>query len=289
LGFKRDGAYVGELIQCLSFVIGIRYGLTCHNIPGIKDTYKNLQITDVPGIAAFEGKVDENIAFDAAKKCDLISFLITDDAPQACEAECLNRILELGKPVICLINIKADINTATSLKMFKRDVHKKFDIKRLENIKKQFFDFGTQYGQGWRTIQFVYVHLKSAFLSQQSEYKESGEELYDLSRFSDVENLIITEVCKNGSFYKLKAFSDIVVVPVVDALETLFSQSAKNSEQGSVLVGKRRKLKKWTDDFESDGKSRIETLLTAIFGELKREIASFAEDNYDNSKARAVS
>jgi predicted GTPase len=66
-------------------------------------TYKNLQITDVPGIAAFEGEDDENIAFDAAKKCDLILFLITDDAPQACEAECLNRILELGKPVICLI------------------------------------------------------------------------------------------------------------------------------------------------------------------------------------------
>lgn len=33
--------------------------------------YKNLQITDVPGIAAFEGEDDENIAFDAAKKATL--------------------------------------------------------------------------------------------------------------------------------------------------------------------------------------------------------------------------
>lgn len=249
--------------------------------------YKNLQITDVPGIAAFEGEDDENIAFDAAKKSDLILFLITDDAPQACEAECLNRILELGKPVICLINIKADINTASSLKMFKRDVQKKFDNERLETIKKQFFDFGNQYGQDWRNIRFAYVHLKSAFLSQQREFKESSFELYNLSRFGYVENLIISEVCKNGSFYKLKAFTDIVVVPVVDALETLFSQSAKNSEQGSVLVGKKRKLKKWTNDFEIDSKSRIETLLTSISGELKREIASFAEEHYDNSNASA--
>jgi hypothetical protein len=97
--------------------------------------------------------------------------------------------------------------------------------------------------------------------------------------------LIITEVCKNGSFYKLKAFSDIVAVPVVDALETLFSQSEKNSGQGVTLVGKRRKLKKWTDDFETDSNNRIETLLTTISGELKEEIASFAEDNYDNTNA----
>ena len=247
--------------------------------------YKDLQITDVPGIAAFEGEDDENIAFDAAKKCDLILFLITDDAPQACEAECLNRILELGKPVICIINIKADINASTSLKMFERDIQKKFNNERLETIKKQFFDFGTQYGQDWRTLRFAYVHLKSAFLSQQNDFREKSEELYHLSRFDYVENLIIGEVCKNGSFYKLKAFSDIVVVPVVDALETLFSQSAKNSEQGSVLIGKRRKLKKWTDDFEVDGKNRIESLLTSISSELKREIASFSEENYDNSNA----
>lgn len=248
-------------------------------------TYKNLQITDVPGIAAFEGEDDENIAFNAAKKSDLILFLITDDAPQACEAECLNRILELGKPVICLINIKADLNEGTSLKMFRRDVQKKLNPERLDMIKRQFFDFGTQYGQDWRTIRFAYVHLKSAFLSQQSGFTDNREELYDLSRFGYVENLIINEVCKNGSFYKLKAFSDIVVVPVVDALETLFSQSAINSEQGTVLVGKRRKLKKWTDDFETDSKNRIEALLTAISSDLKKEIASFSENNYDNSKA----
>jgi len=248
-------------------------------------TFKDLQITDVPGIAAFEGEDDESIAFDAAKKCDLILFIITDDAPQACEAECLNRILELGKPVICLINIKADLNSGTSFKMFKRDVQKKFNVERLETIKRQFFDFGAQYGQNWRTIRFAYVHLKSAFFSQQSEFAENSEALYNLSRFDYVEKLIINEVCKNGSFYKLKSFSDIVVVPVLDALETLFNQSTKNSEQGAVLVRKKRKLEKWTEDFEADSKNRIEALLTAISSELKKEIASFAEDNYDNSNA----
>lgn len=248
-------------------------------------TYKNMQVTDVPGIAAFEGEDDENIAFDAAKKSDLILFLINDDAPQACEAECMNNIIGLGKPVICLINVKADINETTNLKMFKRDLQKKFDIQRLKTIKQQFFDFGTKYGQDWRSIRFAYVHLKSAFLSQQEHFDEYRDELYYLSRFNYVDELIISEVCKNGSFYKFKAFSDIVVVPIVDALETLFSQSAQNSRQGSILVRKVKSLQKWTDDFEVDARIRIETFLTSISSDLKREIASFAEENYDNSNA----
>lgn len=247
--------------------------------------YKDLRITDVPGIAAFEGQEDEDVAFDAAKKCDLILFLITDDAPQACEAECMNRILGLGKPVICLINVKANINNPSNLKLFTRDIQKKMDNERLEAIKKQFFDFGAQYGQDWRKIRFAYVHLKSAFLSQQREFADFRGQLYALSRFSYVVNLIVSEVSNNGSFYKLKAFSDIVVVPVVEAFEALFGQSAQNSEQEEMLVGKKRKLEKWTAEFASDGQQRIDSLLSAMSSELKREIASFAEENYSNSDA----
>ena len=42
--------------------------------------WNNMEITDVPGIGAFEGDDDEQLAFDAAKTADLILFLITDDA-----------------------------------------------------------------------------------------------------------------------------------------------------------------------------------------------------------------
>ena len=248
-------------------------------------SYNGMTITDVPGIAAFEGEEDEVVAFEAAKKSDLILFLITDDAPQASEAECLNKILRLGKPVICLVNVKANIDLGINFKMFARDIQKKMDFSRLDSIRSQFLEFGTQYGQNWNKLRFAYVHLKSAYLSQQAEWKENSDELYKLSRFDYLEKLIIGEVVRNGKFYKLKSFTDIVVVPVVDAFETLFRQSAENSEQGNILVDKKRKLKKWTIDFESDAKKRIESFLSTISGELKKEVASFAEDNYDNSNA----
>ena len=247
--------------------------------------YRGLHITDVPGIAAFEGKEDEDIAFEAAKKSDLILFLITNDGPQACEAECLKKVFELGKPVICIINVKADISHSTNFKIFERDLNKKFEKEKLDNIKNQFIDFGKQYGQNWRTINFAYVHLKSAFLSQQEEFIDNKDKLYKLSRFSYVERLIVNEICTNGSFYKLEAYTDIVVVPLVNVLETLFNQSAQNSKQGSILIEKRKKFNKWTEDFEVDGKKRIKAFLSSLSDELKCEIASFSEDNYDNQNA----
>lgn len=247
--------------------------------------YKNLYVTDVPGIAAFEGEEDESVAFEAAKKSDLILFLITDDAPQANEAECLNNILALGKPVICLINVKANIASVEDYKLFKRDLDKKMDPSRLQKIKQQFFDFGNSYGQDWHKIRFAYVHLKSAFLSQQPEYDSISEELYYLSRFNYIDRLIVEEVISNGSFYKFKAYVDLVTVPVMDSLETLFKQSSMNSLQGRALVGKKRKFKSWIDDFESSGNNKIESFIVRISSELKQEISAFAEDNYDNPQA----
>lgn len=249
-------------------------------------TYKSLKITDVPGVAAFEGEEDETVAFEAAQKSDLILFLITDDAPQASEAECLKRILEMGKPVICLVNIKVDYCPTTSIKMFSRDLNKRFATERLRELREAFISFGLKFGQDWHSLRFAFVHLKSAFMAQQVDNKEVSGELLSLSRFSDLEKMIINEVCVNGGYYKFKSYLDVVGVPLLNAFETLFLQSAQNSEQGSVLVDKSRKFREWMTRFEIDAKDRISSFCIATESLLKKEIASFAEYNYDNPNAK---
>lgn len=247
--------------------------------------YRGLSVTDVPGIAAFEGHEDEEIAFEAAKESDLILFLITDDAPQASEAEFMSKVVALGKPVLCIINVKVNIASVNDFIMFKRDIIKQYDNNRIDLIKQQFLDFGQQYGQDWSKIQFIKVHLKSAFLSQQDEFKEIGEEIYELSNFEKLENIIINEIIKNGSFYKFKTYSDVITVPLVNTFEGLFDQSAQNSEQGNIIIKKYRKLKKWADEFIIEANERIDSLLNTISSQLHVELASFAEHNYNNIDA----
>lgn len=253
-------------------------------------TYKKLHITDVPGVAAFEGKDDENIAFDAAKKCDLIVFLINDDDVQPEVTECLSRIFNIGKPVICIVNVKQGISedlTAKEMKMFKSRLDKKMNFERLDGIKRQMFEFGGSYGQNWHSIRFAYVHLKAAFMAQQNKYAEWSEQLLSLSKFEYVDKLIVEEVSNKGGFYKLKSYADIITVPLIDAVEMLYAQSAENSRQGFIYVEKRRNLRNWTKNFETNAKTQIETYLTSVSSKLKKEVVSFTEDNYDNPKANS--
>ena len=248
-------------------------------------SYKGLKITDVPGIAAFEGQEDEEIAYNSAKKADLIFFMITDDAPQASEADCLRKILNLGKPVVCLVNVKANIDEKTSIKMFSRDVSKKMSDDRLEAIKRQFLSFGASFGQTWDMLTFEFVHLKAAYLAQSTKWNKDNKELYRLSRFEYVEKLIADEVIKNGGFYKIKAYIDTVVVPLMTTADILIHQASENYRQSEIINSKKEKLEDWLDKFKNRGKKQIETSLNSLKNDIKREVPGFSEINYSEKDA----
>ena len=216
--------------------------------------------------------------------------MINDDDVQPEVAECLSRIFSIGKPVVCIVNVKqgiADDLDEKEIMFFKRRLDKKMNNNRLDDIKRQMFEYGRSYGQDWHSIRFAYVHLKAAYMAQQEKYSEWSDYLLDYSRFEYVDKLIIDEVSSKGGFYKLKSYADIVTVPLVDAVETLYDQSAENSRQGTIYVEKCRNLRKWNENFEVNAKTQIETYLTSVSSRLKREVASFAEDNYDNPKANS--
>lgn len=248
-------------------------------------SYKGLTITDVPGIAAFEGKEDEENAYQSAKKADLIFFLITDDAPQASEADCLRKILNLGKPVVCLVNIKANIDEKTSTKMFSRDISKKMTEERLEAIKNQFLSFGASFGQAWDMLTFEFVHLKAAFLAQSPDWNRDNEELFRLSRFEYVEKLIADEVTKNSGYYKIKAYIDTVVVPLKTTADILIQQAAENRNQSAIIETKSKKFDDWLEKFKKRGNTQIEKNLTNLKNEIKKEIPDFSENHYSDKNA----
>ena len=250
-----------------------------------KYTWNGLEITDVPGIGAFEGEDDEQIAFEAAKTADLILFLITDDAPQAAEADCFSRIVNLGKPVICIMNVKAAASENKSIKLLKRDIDKRFDMERLNAIRKQFMSYSAQLGQDWGYVPFVYVHLKSAFMAQNCEDPQVAETLYNVSRIGFLKNKIIEQVREKGNFYRIKTFIDIISNPMLDSMERLLQQSLLNSSQGRTVLSKKRQFMAWKEGFSETGRKRIHSLIVYLKGQLKGEIAAFAEDHYSDKNA----
>lgn len=250
--------------------------------------WNGLAVTDVPGIGAFEGEEDTRLAFDAAKTADLIVFLLTDDAPQAVEADCFRQVKDLGKPVIIIMNVKVSVDSGKSMKLIERDMNRAFDEERIEEIRKQFCKFAEPFGQDWSNVPFVATHLKVAFEAVKSD-KEGNIEQSDfwrrISRIDDLKSLICEEVQVRGKYIRVKTFADIIANPMIESLSELDLQSRINNSQGKIVSDKKHSLEKRKDIFVKDDRKRIESFMMRLKTELRTEIAIFAEDHYNDKMA----
>ncbi|MDM8560099.1 GTPase domain-containing protein [Candidatus Parabeggiatoa sp. HSG14] len=246
--------------------------------------WNGLEVTDVPGIAAFEGADDEELAFKSATQADLVIFLITDDAPQPLEAECLAKVLKLGKPILGICNIKTAIDDEDDLFLFLRKPERSFDRTRVEQLINQFHSFVDKRTSGKR-IPFKVTHLRARFLADQQAYIKDRKKLLLASRFEAVEKRIIREVTGRGSFLRMKNFIDGAVGPMFELTNNLLEFSAQNSASGHVLIDKHHQFQNWAQSFKEDGHERINTLVLKLMAKLRDEVSNFAEDNYKNEKA----
>jgi len=247
-------------------------------------SWNGLEVTDVPGVAAFEGAEDEELAFKAASQADLVLFLITDDAPQPVEAECLARVRRLGKPVIGICNVKVAVDDEDDLLLFLRNPDRPFDRTRLEQLLNQFRAFADQHVPGNR-VPFVVTHLRSRFLAQQPQYARYRDRLLTASRFDGIESRIVSEVVGRGTFLRVKSFVDGAVAPMMDLTDLLLEFSTQNSSSGRVLIDKRRQFREWSHEFRTHGQERIDTLVSKVMDALRDEVPTFAEDHYEDRSA----
>lgn len=247
-------------------------------------SWNGLEVTDVPGVAAFEGAEDEELAFSAASHADLVLFLITDDAPQPVEAECLARVRRLGKPVLGICNVKVAVDGDDDLLLFLRNPDRPFDRTRLEQLINQFQTFADQHVPGKR-VPFVVTHLRSRFLAQQPQHAQHRDRLLAASRFDGIESRVVREVVGRGTFLRVKSFVDGAVAPMMDLTDLLLEFSAQNSSSGRVLIDKRRQFREWSQKFRTDGQERINTLVSKTMDTLRDEVPAFADDHYEDRSA----
>jgi hypothetical protein len=284
--FGRTGAGKSTLMEILTGGDGRSIGTGAQRTTRDVRAYSwnGLEITDVPGVAAFEGEEDEELAFKAAAEADLVVFLITDDAPQPIEAECLARVRRLGKPVLGICNVKVAVDDDDDLVLFLRNPDRPFDRSRLEPLLNQFYAFVDQHVPG-KHVPFVFTHLRSRFLAEQPRYAQYRDQLLVASRFDGVEALILREVVGRGTFLRIKSFVDGAVTPMMNFMNRLLEFSAKNSSSGRVLIDKQRQLRKWLEEFRIHGQERINTLVSKAMDTLRDEVPSFAEEHYEDSSA----
>ena len=242
--------------------------------------WQGMKITDVPGICAVDGRADEELAMEAAKAADLILFLISDDAPQEGEAAKLAELRKLGKSVLGLVNVKAEINPerrALALRVIRDRLS---ETEKLDAICAQFREYGVKnYQQNWEGIPFVYTHLRAAFLGQESQLSDA--ELYAASNFAAVEEYILEKVQRDGAFLHIKTFVDCAVNPMQEHMEQLLRHSSLNARDGMIFRRKWHELEDWREEFIPRVQKKYNDFSARLAGEIENGIADFVEDNYE--------
>ena len=247
--------------------------------------WNGLKVTDVPGVCAFEGAEDEKLALEAAKKADLVIFLITDDAPGPDEAEWLAKVRKRGRHVIGICNIKVGLNDENDLKLFLRDLAKHFDSTRINEIRSQFKRLADKYIPGDEEVEFVVSHLRSQYLAQQNEYAKYSKELSKASRFGGIENKIVREVAGGGPFHRMNSFIDDSILHMLDVTEKLLKVSEQYSSGVRVSRKKKQQVQIWLEGFKKQGVKQLDAQISKLVDELRSEVPQFSEDHYDKDYA----
>lgn len=242
--------------------------------------WKGMKITDVPGIASFDGREDDRLALEAAKAADLILFLISDDGVQQEEAKNLAELRRLGKPVLGIINVKLGITEQVRSLDMKRLRNKMAERERIETICNQFRQFAGNFQQDWGDLTFVPVHLKAAYLGQ-----DKNPELWEVSNFTEVESYILSKVQQDGCFLRIKTFLDRVIIPLQGRMEMLYENSSSSLTEAFEYQKKCQELIAWKKAFKADSQRKKANLRKRLQRKLARGIREFAEDNYDNEDA----
>ena len=247
----------------------------------VRDYHWNgLKVIDVPGIASFDGKEDDDLALAAAKSADLIMFLISDDGVQAEEAKHLASLLAIGKPVLGLINIKVGVADEPRPIDIKRIVKKMGEQERIEEICNQFRAYAKEYEQNWSELKFVHTHLKAAYLGQ-----DKNEELWKISNFEAVEEYMLEKVERDGAFLRIKNFVDNVAKPMQNRLEDIVASSSENLRLGLEYWEKYNDLNKWRDTYFDNTQNKYYAFIERLNKKVSNGIYDFAERNYDNENA----
>lgn len=242
--------------------------------------WNGLKVIDVPGIASFDGKEDDDIALAAAKSADLIMFLISDDGVQSEEAKHFASLLSFGKPVLGLINIKVGISDEPRSLDYKRIEKKMGEANRIKAICDQFKAYASAYEQDWENLTFVPTHLKAAYIGQ-----GKNKELWNLSNFEDVEEYMLEKVEKDGAFLRVMTFVNEVAKPMQARLESIIASSSENLQIGLEYRRKCNDLYEWKGEFFDRTQNKFNSFMERLNKKVENAIYDFSERNYENESA----
>ncbi|GIV04404.1 MAG: hypothetical protein KatS3mg015_3234 [Fimbriimonadales bacterium] len=247
--------------------------------------WNELRIVDTPGIGAYEGDDDRELALSVVDESDLLLFLVSSDGIQETAFRAMKAIRSQNKPIVFVLNVKLDLERGVNLRRFLRDPRGflgddaiRGHVKRIERLA---FD-----ELGMRDVRIVAIHAQAAFLTTREQYAGVAKQLHAASGIDRLLDVLTKEVRYRGPVRRLQTFLDGTINQLLDLEELLLGQAKILDCRARYLRDKFSELDTWLDGYIGSVNERIEHEASILFRPLRTSVSSFVDDNLESSDVR---
>lgn len=233
-----DGARVGTGLQGTSHDVCVR------RISAI-----GVEIADTPGVGGMDLEADYQTAFSAVADADLILWVATDQATQEQTGRALERLSDLGKPILVALNCLADVSDEINLLDMLEEPERIFggDAEgNLAPVRRHLSRAGGRY------IDAIPIHAQAALLAISSKLTE--EDARTLHRNSRIDSLVSAfrhQADATAELRRIVSVCDFLRVGLLEAASTLSSATLIASSALAASRGSQQ-------DFHKRAQRRVE-------------------------------
>jgi hypothetical protein len=244
--------------------------------------WNSLRIIDTPGIGAYEGGTDRDIALSVVDQSDVILFLVSSDGIQEEVFRGMQALRSQNKPVIFVLNVKQDLEKAVYLRRFLRDASTVFNEQELNGHFSRLRRLAIEFLDMW-DIRAVPIHAQAAFLATRPEHVENAPALLERSRIDSLLTEVQDEVLHRGTVRRLQTILDGALIALTDLQEQLREQAKTIRGRATYLRDKFRELDTWLDGFVRAMNCRVEAEAAQLFQPLRSGVSVFIDENIERS------
>lgn len=257
-------------------------------------SWKGLRLLDVPGIEAYKGDEDAQVAQDIIDQSDMIIFLTTDDSVQSGEFDKMASLQEINKHFFIVMNVKYNLlEPETGKPYFRKITHflrkpdKIFDLDRLKEHRNHIHqELKTHLGISH--VEVIWIHAQAAFLSTKENINVDSEQLWNLSQMEMLYDRISHEINRYGRHRRVLTFFDSLVHFVDTVEKMLWGEQKLIREQAYLMVEKNKELQRFFNQFIPASNGKIENRLEELFAPFKQWIPVFVEEYMGQEDAQSV-
>lgn len=246
-----------------------------------------LRLIDTPGIGSAEaaGRTDDEIAQSVLGESDIICFIVVDDSILRDVLEFIEKIAELNKPIIILLNHKENIRPEVKYNRFLANPREWIETDGEANLNghiNRILEYAENHG--FASLIKVYpVFLLPALMSSEESYAENSHLLWESSNVESFIEQLKNWITVCGTIKRSQTILD-------EAIQVLTRSAHSIEDAQALLIEQKEKLKRQREEkltslekTEKEVCSHIEDLLKEKFDELAtQEAMIFAEEEYDS-------